>query len=56
MNMNMDISSERDRRWKEEDGIGSALGIGSEEGIIVAPGFGTGGGSDFSIFLRESER
>lgn len=43
MNINIDMSSERDRRWNEEGGIGSAFGIGSES-------FG-GGGFDFSIGL-----
>lgn len=44
MNMNIDISSERDRRWWNEAGMG--LGFGSE-GVIGATSFG--GGSDFSI-------
>lgn len=49
MNMNIDMSSERDRRWKEEGmGSGFGLGFGSEGGTFAAS---FGGGSDFSIGL-----
>lgn len=44
VNMNIDMSSERDRRWKEE-GVGSAFGPGRGSGL-----------SSIGLVLKSEER